>query len=137
MGYLKKAFGGNLRFVRKSKKITQERLAEMVDIDIRQLARIEAGESFATAETIEKLSEKLEVAVNILFKIEKESYDDENKTLDAMETYNENLKKLEKKIKKIAHNVKKTEFVCLAIEALDKQLMLEKLKCTILGMELK
>ena len=34
--------------------MTQEELSERVDIDIRQLARIEAGVSFATSETIEK-----------------------------------------------------------------------------------
>lgn len=47
--------------------MTQEELSERVDIDIRQLARIEAGVSFATSETIEKLCMALNVTYKDLF----------------------------------------------------------------------
>lgn len=117
--------------------MTQECLAELVDINLRQLARIESGESFATAETIERLSEKLNVLVQFLFNIKKPVDEETNKTLYAMDIYRNNFDKMRKKITKIADNSKKTEFVCLAIDALDKKTMLEKLKCTIWGMELQ
>jgi len=38
-----KAFGANLRRERMAKKITQEKLAEMVDLNIRTIQKIEAG----------------------------------------------------------------------------------------------
>ena len=47
--------------------MTQEELSERVDIDIRQLARIEAGVSFATSETIETLCMALNVTYKDLF----------------------------------------------------------------------
>ena len=39
------AFGANLRRERVSRDITQERLAEMVDLNIRTVQKIEAGET--------------------------------------------------------------------------------------------
>jgi transcriptional regulator with XRE-family HTH domain len=38
------AFGANVRRVRMARQITQEGLAELVDLNIRNLQRIEAGE---------------------------------------------------------------------------------------------
>lgn len=137
MGYLKKIFGENVKLIRKSKKITQEKLAELIEIDLRQLARIEAGESFVTAETIEKLSEKLDVPYSMLFHEDKELDKIEKTTLYTIENYKNNYKRIIKNIKKIAENDKKTEFVCLAIDALDKKTSLEKLKGSILGLEIK
>lgn len=137
MGSLKKIFGENVKLIRKSKKITQEKLAELVEIDLRQLARIEAGESFVTAETIERLSEQLEVPYSMLFHTEKELKKVEKTTLYTIENYKNNYNRMIKNIKKIAENDKKTEFVCLAIEALDKKTSLEKLKGSILGLEIK
>lgn len=137
MGYLKKIFGENVKLIRKSKKITQEKLAELIEIDLRQLARIEAGESFVTAETIEKLSEKLDVPYSMLFYEDKELDKIEKTTLYTIENYKNNYKRIIKNIKKIAENDKKTEFVCLAIDALDKKTSLEKLKGSILGLEIK
>lgn len=137
MGTLKKCFGANVKYIRKLKHITQERLSELIDIDLRQLARIEAGESFATAETIEKLSNTLDVSFSTLFKIEKPLTLSEKTTLDAIELRNTNLAKLEKRINKISNNSKKTDFVCLAIDALEKKSVLEKLKFTIMGIDLQ
>jgi transcriptional regulator with XRE-family HTH domain len=37
-------FGSNLRRVRTERKITQERLAELADLNIRTVQKIEAGE---------------------------------------------------------------------------------------------
>ncbi len=67
MDNLKKAFGSNLKILRKSHKLTQEKLAELININHRQLARIEAGQSFLTAETIEKISMNLNVSIRELF----------------------------------------------------------------------
>lgn len=135
MGYLKKGLGNNIKLIRKAKSITQEKLAEMVEIDQRQLARIEAGESFATAETIEKISESLNIPIKTLFNIE--NIKDDKMTLQVIDDYNNNFKKLNHLINKIALNNSKTEFIVLASEALDKKIAREKLKGYLLGLDLK
>ena len=48
----KKLFGAQVKLLRNFRKLTQEELSEQINIDIRQLARIEAGTSFVTSETI-------------------------------------------------------------------------------------
>ncbi|MFA5262423.1 MAG: helix-turn-helix transcriptional regulator [Opitutaceae bacterium] len=40
-----KAFGTNLRRERVSRKITQEKLAELADLNVRTLQKIEAGQT--------------------------------------------------------------------------------------------
>ena len=41
----KKAFGEKLKRIRKSRGLTQEQLAEIIEIDSRNLSRIEFGKS--------------------------------------------------------------------------------------------
>lgn len=67
MEIIKKCFGERLKTYRKIKNLTQEKLAEMVGINLRQLARIESGESFITAETLYNLCTVLEVSPKLLF----------------------------------------------------------------------
>ena len=55
MSYLKKAFGKKLKFIRKAKGLTQEKLGELIDINQRQLTRIECGKNFPSADTLEKI----------------------------------------------------------------------------------
>ena len=76
MEAIKKGFGEQLKNIRKLKDLTQERLSENAGINQRQLARIEAGESFVTAETLGNLCLALEVEPNVLFdfKIKREYY---------------------------------------------------------------
>lgn len=135
MSYLKKAFGTNVKIIRKSRKLTQEKLAELIEIDQRQMARIEAGESFVTAETIEKLSTVLNVPVKLLFDIENTETD--KMTLEVIETYNKNIKKLRKIIEKAALNNAQTELISLAAEALEKKLARERLRGLLTGLDLK
>lgn len=67
MGNFKYLFGQKIKSLRKEHKFTQEKLSEKIGINLRQLARIEAGESFATAETIELLCEALNIQPYELF----------------------------------------------------------------------
>lgn len=60
------AFGKKIKSLRKINKITQEKLSEMIDIDARHVARIEAGESNPTIETLIKLANALKVTPNDL-----------------------------------------------------------------------
>lgn len=134
MGYLKHGFGNNVKLVRKTQNLTQEKLAELIGIDQRQLARIEAGESFATAETIEKISEQTKVPVKTLFDIENFP---QNMTSDAIENFNSNYKRLNRVIHKAAEDKNITDFLILAFDALDKKISREKLKGILLGLDLK
>ena len=67
---LKTAFGENLKYIRKSKGYTQEKLAEFLGISHRQLSRIESGDNFPSVETLEKISLYLETDLKTLFDFE-------------------------------------------------------------------
>ena len=74
MTYFKKAFGQNLKLLRKAKNLTQEQLAELVNLNQRQLTRIENGISFVSSDVIERLIVALNIDVKTLFdfQLEKE-----------------------------------------------------------------
>lgn len=63
----KKKFGANLKALRKSRNITQEKLAELIDIHYRQMSKIETGDNFPSSKTIEKLCYALKVSPAKLF----------------------------------------------------------------------
>ncbi len=67
MDIIKKGFGERLKTYRKVRNYTQEKLAEDIGVNLRQLARIEAGESFVTAETLFRICSVLEVSPKVLF----------------------------------------------------------------------
>ena len=60
-------FGKNLKRIRQKKKLTQEQLADCLGINWRQVARIEAGESFITSDTLYKLCKVLDIQPSELF----------------------------------------------------------------------
>ncbi|MBQ2870583.1 helix-turn-helix transcriptional regulator [bacterium] len=70
MKNLKEAFGAKIKELRKQRGLTQEELAEMIDINQRQLTRIEKGENFPSAETLAKFSTSLNVELSTIFDIE-------------------------------------------------------------------
>ncbi len=63
----KKAFGEKIKRLRKKRNLTQEQLAEMIEISPRNLCRIELGNCFVKSETIEKLLTALDVSTEELF----------------------------------------------------------------------
>ena len=130
----KKLFGTQVKLLRNFRKLTQEELSEQINIDIRQLARIEAGTSFVTSETIEKLCTALNVTYKELFDFENI---EDNMTCEDIKKYKQNYSKLSKLMQKIAQNDAKTEYISLAVNSLEKKVSLEKLKSIIFGMTLK
>jgi transcriptional regulator with XRE-family HTH domain len=54
-----KLFGGNLRRERIARKVTQEKLAELADLNIRTLQKIEAGQTNILVTTAIRLREAL------------------------------------------------------------------------------
>ena len=61
-----KQLGDNIRRERMSKKITQQQLAELADLNIRNVQRIEAGESDVLFSTLARIKRALGCPWDIL-----------------------------------------------------------------------
>lgn len=64
---LKQKFANNLKKIRKSRKFTQEQLAEMVGVDFRYISFIENAKNFPSSYLIEKLADALNVGCEEFF----------------------------------------------------------------------
>lgn len=59
--------GARIKELRKVKNMTQERLAEMVDVDPRYISFIEVGRNSPSLETMESIARALDVEIKDLF----------------------------------------------------------------------
>lgn len=74
---LKQIFGNNVRSYRKLRRLSQEQLAEKLDISVKHLSTMETGKVFASAELIERIAANLNVSVSSLFyTVEEKSFDE-------------------------------------------------------------
>lgn len=64
---LKKNIGKRIKELRKKRGLSQERLAELVNIEQNSLSYIETGNNFCSAETLEKLITALKIEPEELF----------------------------------------------------------------------
>lgn len=64
---VKKLIGLRIKELRKAKHLSQEKLAEMIDISQNALSYIEMGENFFTSDTLEKLTTALDVQTKDIF----------------------------------------------------------------------
>lgn len=62
-----KFFGKRIKELRKHKNLTQEQLADIIDLDPKQVCRIENGACFTTFETLEKIANIFGVEISQLF----------------------------------------------------------------------
>ena len=58
---IKKALGKKIKQIRKSKNLTQERLAELIVLEVPSLSNIETGKFAPSVDTLQKLSDVLDV----------------------------------------------------------------------------
>lgn len=88
---IKQKFASNLRKIRKSRKLTQEQLAELVGVDFRYISFLENAKSFPSCELIEKLSQALNVNYSDLFLAEEELSREEleGKLIDVIKHLNQ------------------------------------------------
>ena len=98
---LKKLLGEKVKRLRKIHNLTQEQFAEMIEIAPRNLSRIEVGESFVTADTLEKILLALNITAEELFAYEhikdtKDLLADIYTYLDEIKTNKKQLEKCEK-----------------------------------------
>lgn len=63
----KKLLGKRIKELRKEAGLTQEKLAELIDIETTSLSGIESGRHFPSLPTIEKIANKLNVELKTLF----------------------------------------------------------------------
>lgn len=64
---LEKRFGAKLAYIRKSQKLSQIKLAEIVDMNFNYIGQIERGEANVTIKTIKLLANALNIEVKELF----------------------------------------------------------------------
>lgn len=79
--------GKNIKKYRKLRSLTQEKMAELIGIEVRTLSLIETGNNFVTSKTLEKLAKTLQVSPASL--LEDPSYG------DTEQLYSDSLKALE------------------------------------------
>jgi len=63
----KELLGMRIREVRKARLLSQEKLAEKVGVDPKQISRIEGGKSAPSLDTLEAIAKNLQVEVKDLF----------------------------------------------------------------------
>ena len=64
---LKEKLGKRIQELRKQRKLTQEKFAELVGIDAKNISKIESGRNYPSAETLASISKTLNVELYELF----------------------------------------------------------------------
>ena len=64
---IRKIFGENVKFYRKKRGLSQEQLAELLEISTNHLSVIETGTKFVTYKLLEKIVQELKVLPSSLF----------------------------------------------------------------------
>ena len=64
---IKTIFGANVKYYRKKQRLTQEQLAEKLNITPKHLSTIETGANFVSAELLEKLARQFLISASALF----------------------------------------------------------------------
>lgn len=87
---IKKLLGKRIKELRINKGLTQENLAEKIDIGQRSLSRIECGKIFITSETLSKLLSVFEIEASELFNFKHldETKELKKELIEAIETEN-------------------------------------------------
>lgn len=70
MGNVQKLFGKKIRMIRRSREMTQERLAELSGLSLQYIGEIERGRRNPSLTSIEQLSAALDLPIAGLFDLE-------------------------------------------------------------------
>lgn len=94
--------GSRIRELRKTTKLSQEQLSEIIGVDPKHMSRIELGKSFSSLDTLEALARTFHVELKDLFDFSHlESKDNYKKQIyDLLDGVNEEKLKLVFKIAK-------------------------------------
>jgi transcriptional regulator with XRE-family HTH domain len=69
---LRKKFGQRLREIRLSRRLTQERFAETLNLSVDFLSLIERGRNAPSFETLDRIAKRLKMSVADLFAFDRE-----------------------------------------------------------------
>ena len=59
--------GAKIKKIRKSKKITQEKLAEIIDVDFGYISKLEVGQNYPSIQTLNKIADALNIDISEFF----------------------------------------------------------------------
>ena len=93
---IKQTVGKKIQKYRKQNKLTQEQLAELINVETISLSRIETGKNYPTSENLAKIAKTLNVEPHEFFTLEKEKTANElyNEILKSIQTVHNDTKKL-------------------------------------------
>ncbi len=131
---IKETFGRNLKRLRKEKHLTQEQLAEKVNMNSRQISKIETGEHFPTWKNIENICKALEITHEELFILPDTLKIQKGLPLNTQD------KKTDYKAEELIRNLPLEENVCafliIALRAIYHKEEFDKLEILVRGMKL-
>lgn len=137
----KSGVGSNIKIFRKLANLTQEQLAEKINIDPRQLSKIENGIHFPSCKTLEKVCLALNIKPADLFDFEfdteTESFSKENVKQSYLDKETQkNMLFVLTEFKKIAKNPYCVEFIKCSFSAIKNSKELQRLENMIIGLKL-
>jgi transcriptional regulator with XRE-family HTH domain len=100
MKTIKVLLGNRIREIRKMKGLTQEQLAELVNIEQKHVSRIELGKSAPTFERLELFSQILNVPIADFF-----HYDHFEDQKTRAKSFDEMMKELSEENQKLAYRI--------------------------------
>ena len=92
---IKKLLGKRIQEIRKSKKLTQEQVAESIGVETPSISNIENGKYYPTADNLDKLIRVLNIKPHELFSVDNLATKEDliNEMVESMQN-NENLTRL-------------------------------------------
>ena len=93
MNDIKKSLGKRIKFYREARNLTQEQLAEKIGINSKSLSTIECGQNFVTAQTLENISNALNISAKKLFYFEDNYIEDKKIKEKLFDLINKNEEK--------------------------------------------
>ena len=106
---IKQEFGRKIKRMRINRGLTQEELAEAIEMSQRTLSGIETGENFVSAETIDKLLSALNTTSEELF------------ATNHLRSEKELMNEINIKLKNISKDIYKLEIVYNVLKGLTKE----------------
>ena len=64
---IKEIFGKNLRREREKRNLSQEKFAELIDIGIPALSKLECGKSYPKTQTLQKIIDVFKISPHVLY----------------------------------------------------------------------
>ena len=95
-------FAAQLKMIRKSRGLTQEQLAQLIDRSSDAVSNLERGLSLPNFETLERLAQKLDVPVREFFDFEETSNSSSRRRIELLTRLNEIARALDDDVLEVA-----------------------------------